>query len=67
MARFCVLERQFCPKNHAPKKESRDAEVTHFVEAAEEDEAYVVRQPAVPRGRDLAPRNSFLRVNNTYF
>jgi len=37
------------------------------VEAAEEDGEYEVREPAVPCRHDFAPRNSFLRLNNTYF
>jgi len=32
-----------------------------------EDGADVVREPAAPYGRDFAPTNSSLRLNNTYF
>ena len=32
-----------------------------------EDGAYEVREPVLPYGRDSAPRNRFLRLNNTYF
>ena len=32
-----------------------------------EDEAYEVREPAAPYGGDFTPKNSSLRLNNTYF
>jgi len=37
------------------------------VESIGEDGAYEVREPVLPYGRDSAPRNRFLRLNNTYF
>ena len=55
MARFCVLECQFCRKNTRLKKECRDAEATRFVEAAEEDGAYEVHDSAALTGVILSP------------
>ena len=37
------------------------------MEPTGEDGAYEVHEPAAPYGRDFGPRNSFLRLNNTYF
>ena len=33
----------------------------------EKDGSYEVREPAAAYGRDFAPKNTFLRLNNTYF